>query len=45
MNRAVADQFGVAFLEPVAINFGWEMAQSVLFAPMGWWASSTWRCL
>lgn len=34
----------VLFMVAVAVNFVWEMTQSVLFVPMGGWAQGTWRC-
>ena len=44
MNRAVTSLFVVTFLVAVAVNFVWEIGQSVLFAPMGGWLSGSWRC-
>lgn len=34
----------VIFTVAVAVNFAWEMTQSVLFAPMGGWMQGTWQC-
>jgi hypothetical protein len=45
MNRPVTRLFVVIFLIAVAVNFAWEIAQSVLYAPMGGWLAATWRCL
>jgi hypothetical protein len=44
MNRTVTHLLVETFLIAVAANFAWEMAQSVLYAPMGGWLSGTWRC-
>lgn len=38
--RTAAALFGVA----VVLNYPWEMAQSVLFAPMGSIGQASWRC-
>jgi hypothetical protein len=43
MNRT--RQFAVIFLLAVAVNFAWEMAQSVLYTAMGAPLTATWRCL
>lgn len=32
------------FVVAVLLNFPWEMAQSVLYAPMGSAAEASWRC-
>jgi hypothetical protein len=42
--RRSAWLFASLFVAAVAVNFAWEMAQSVLFAPMGGWARATSRC-
>ena len=44
MNRPVGQLLVVVFLIAVAVNFAWEMAQSVLYAGMGGWLIATWRC-
>jgi hypothetical protein len=44
MNRTVTRLFVVIFLIAVAVNFAWEMAQSVLFTAMGGSLAATWRC-
>ena len=44
MNRPVLRLLVEVFLLAVAVNFPWEMAQSVLYAGMGEWLAATWRC-
>lgn len=44
MDRPVTRLFIVTFVVAVAANFAWEVAQSVLYTPMGGWLSGTWRC-
>lgn len=44
MNRVMTEQVVVIVVVAVAVNFVWEMTQSVLFAPMGGWLYGTWRC-
>jgi len=42
---AAVSQLVVIFAVAVAVNFGWEMTQSVVFAPMGGgWVYGAWRC-
>jgi hypothetical protein len=44
MGRTVTRLFVAIFLIAVAVNFAWEMAQSVLYTPMGAPLTATWRC-
>jgi len=44
VNRRVDRLFATLFVIAVAVNFVWEMAQSVLFAPMGDWVEASSRC-
>lgn len=41
---AAVSQLVVIFAVAVAVNFVWEMTQSVVFAPMGGWVYGAWRC-
>jgi hypothetical protein len=45
MTRPAGRWSATLFAVAVAVNFVWEMAQSVLFAPMGGWMQATWRCV
>lgn len=44
MRRGIFEPLLVMVIAAVLLNFVWEMAQSVLFAPMGGWVQGTWRC-
>jgi hypothetical protein len=44
MSRRAGRLFTTLFVIAVAANFVWEMAQSVLFAPMGGWVQASSRC-